>query len=133
MANYFRIPGCRSNGGEHAIEISKALAQIVKLDLGYVIKREPMLKSASLRPDSVILLKKSDKYLCVILEICCAETDSYLSMKINTLRGGETIKEDLSELVGVTVHDFDIVVKGKDMDGTFEFNQYLELIKEETE
>lgn len=133
MANYFRMPGCRSQGGEHAIEISRALAQIIMLDLEYVIKREPTLRSVSLRPDSVILLKKSDKYLCAILEICCAETDSYLSMKINALRGCENVKEELSELVGVPVQVFDIVVKGKDMDGTFELNQYLELIKEEKE
>ena len=129
MSNYFRIPGCRSHGGEHAIEVSKSLAEIIKLDLDYVIKREPTIQSVSLRPDSIVLLKKSDKYLCFILEICCAETESYLSMKINTLRGCENVKEELSELVGVKVQEFDIVVKGKDMDETCEFNQYLENIR----
>jgi len=127
--NYFRLPGCRSEGKEHAMALTAALVDIIKLKLDYVIFREPTIKEISLRPDAIVYLSRGDKALCFILEICLNETEDYLRQKINAWKHYERGKEVLSEILGTRVKAFDIVVSGQEAEGAFEFKSYLEALK----
>jgi hypothetical protein len=128
---YFRTIGCRSEYKEHAQLLTKALAEIQKLNYQTKILREPTLDEIGLRPDAIVFLTKEDKGLCFILEVCNNEFPSFLTQKVNAWKGWDGAKERLSQFFG-EVKEFDIVVAGEiEAEGTFNFNSYMEAINEE--
>jgi hypothetical protein len=128
---YYRLPGCQSNYKEHAILLTKALAQILKLNLESKIYREITLKEIGLRPDALVFLKKDKLCLCFCLEICNNEFPEFLQQKINAWQHWNGAKETLSLLFEKRIEEFDIVVSGDiAAEGTFEFNQYLKDLEE---
>lgn len=129
---WFRIKGCQSEYKEHARLLTKALAEILKLNLTTKIFREPTLKDVGLRPDSLILLNKNNLHLCFILEVCNNEFPEFLQQKINAWSQWGGALETLSRLfeTKAMIQAFDIVVSGDiSAEGAFEFKNYIEEVK----
>jgi hypothetical protein len=127
---FFKLPGCKSEYKEHAQLLTKALAEILKLNLESKIYREITLKEVGLRPDALILLARENRCLCFALEICNNEFPEYLMQKVNALRGWDGALQTFSMLFGTKIKAFDIVVSGGiEAEGTFEFSQYLEEVE----
>lgn len=128
---YYRTLGCRSEYKEHAQLLTKALADILKLNYQTTILREPTIPEIGLRPDAIVFLTKKDKGLCFILEVCNNEFPEYLMQKVDVWGSWNEAEENLSKLFGNAVKNYDIVVSGDiESEGTFEFNSYLEAINE---
>lgn len=126
---FYRLPNCRSEYKEHSQLLTKALAEIIKLDLNAKILRESTLGEVGLRPDAIVLLKKGNQGLCFILEVCNNETKEYLTQKVNVWRHWEGGTRKLSELLNVKIPVFDIVTAGGVFEGVFELNDYLQEVK----
>jgi hypothetical protein len=123
---YFKMPDCKSEYKEHSQLLTKALAEILKLNYQSQVLREPTLTDVGLRPDAILFLANGNKGLCFILEVCNNESPEYLNQKINAWRSFEGAKDYLSQLFETEIKAFDIVVSGDiSTEGTFEFNQYL--------
>lgn len=128
---FFRLPGCKSEYKEHAQLLTKALAEILKLNLTSKIIREITLNEIGLRPDALVLLIKNNQAVCFILEICNNEFPEFLQQKVNAWRQWNGALEALSQFLETKIKAFDIVVAGDiSAEGTFEFNQFLKDIKE---
>lgn len=109
---WFRVPGCKSEGGIHSELLTKALVEFLKLAYDMDIKREHMTSIAT-RPDALILAK-NDKYACcIVLEIAHHETDASLDGKVHAWLGFEGALDYLSEVFGEPVDRFYIVVGGE--------------------
>lgn len=128
---FFRIPGCKSEYKEHSQLLSKVIAEIIKTNLVSKIMREPNVSEAGLRPDAIVLLARDNKGLCFILEVANNEKEDYLCQKVNTWLHWDSAKEALSELLGLKISCFDIVVAGNAITGTFEFQDYLKEVLNE--
>lgn len=128
---YYRIPGCDSTFQPHARKLTEALAEILKLGYHTEILREPTLKEHGLRPDALIYITKGGQHLCFILEVCLDEKPEYLLMKFHAWQSWPEAEIKLSELFNTRILVYDFVVAGEEVpEGAFEFNQYLENIKE---
>lgn len=84
---YFKLPDCRSEYKIHSQLLSKAISQILKLNLESKIFREISLQEIGLRMDSIILLTRGNESVCFCLEVCNNETESYLVSKVNAQIG----------------------------------------------
>ncbi len=127
---YFKLPDCKSEYKEHSQLLTKALAEIIKLNCQIKIAREHTILEKALRPDSLIFLRRGSEGLCFVLEVCNNETSTYLESKIHTWRLWPEAKDYLSRLFNNKILHYDIVVSGEEIpDGAFEFNSYLEEVK----
>lgn len=127
---YYRLPSCKSEYKEHAQLLTKALTEILKLNLKTKIHREITLSDIGVRPDSLVFLKRENKAIMFSLEICNNEFPEFLVQKVNALRGYDGALQKFSHLFETNIKSFDIVVSGDiTADGTFEFKQYLEEVK----
>ena len=123
---FYRMPDCKSEYKGHARLLTKAIAEILKLNLNAKIFREKEIKEVGLRPDALVLLERYGRFLCFVLEVCENEFPEYLTQKVNTWNQYENAKETLFTLFETRIKAFDIVVSGDiTVDGVFEFNQYL--------
>jgi hypothetical protein len=123
---YFKLPDCKSEYKEHAQLLTKALAEIIKLNLNAKIYREVNLKEIALRPDAIVFLAKGDHKLCFCLEVCNNETEEYLTSKVNALKNWNGALQTFSLLFETNIKGIDFVVSGEiSADETFEFNSYL--------
>jgi hypothetical protein len=128
---YYRIIGCKSEYKEHSRLLTKAIAEIHKLNYEVKVYREKTISSIGLRPDAIVLLTKNNQHLCFILEVCNNEFPEFLQQKVNAWRQWENALHALSEFLEMRIQAFDIVVSGDiSAEGTFEFNQYLKDIQE---
>lgn len=128
--NYYRLVGCKSTYQEHARELTKALAEITKLNLNAKIFREHAIAEVGLRPDAIILLTKEDKGLCLVLEVMNNETPGYFRQKVNSWENWEGAKDYLSNLFKTKIKEFDIVVSGNLLsDDAIGFDTFLEEFK----
>jgi hypothetical protein len=127
---YFRLPGCKSEYKEHAQLLTKALTEILKINLQSTIKREITLNEIGLRPDALILLTRDNQSVCFILEVCNNEFPEFLQQKVNAWRQWGGALETLSQFFETKIKAFDIVVSGDiTADGTFNLKSYLEEVK----
>jgi hypothetical protein len=127
---YFKLPDCKSEYKEHAQLLTKALAEILKLNYTSKIFREVTLQEVGLRPDALVLLIKDSQALMFVLEVCNNEFPKFLQQKVNVLRNWDWVLEMFSKIFETKIKAFDIVVSGDiTADGTFEFNQYLEEVE----
>ncbi|RJR18186.1 MAG: hypothetical protein C4581_06620 [Nitrospiraceae bacterium] len=126
IGKYYRVKGCRSEGGDHSLKLSEALTEILKITgIQPVIFRETKTP-LNLIPDAMVLLIKDGKGLSFILEVANEETDNYLQSKVNDWRAWRAAKEYLSDLFKYQIPHFDIVVKGDYVpDGCYPFASYL--------
>jgi hypothetical protein len=127
---YYRIIGCKSEYKEHSRLLTKAIAEIHKLNFEAKVYREKTFSSIGLRPDAVVLLTKNNQHLCFILEVCNNEFPEFLQQKVNAWRQCDGALDLLSKLFETWIKAFDIVVAGDiAAEDTFEFHQYLEEVK----
>lgn len=124
-SNHFKLLDCRSDYKIHSQLITKALADILKLNLETKIFREHTIQEIGSRPDAIVFLTKEDKGLCFILEVMNNETEEYLRQKIHALSYWNKTNEYLSSLFNSKIPAFDIVVTRSAIEGTFEYNSYL--------
>ena len=129
---YFKLPDCKSEYKEHAQLLTKALAEILKLNYTSKIFREVTLQEVGLRPDALVLLIKDSQALMFVLEVCNNESPNFLQQKVNILRNWDWVLEMFSKIFETKIKAFDIVVSGDiTADGTFNFKEYIENIKKE--
>lgn len=127
---YYRLPDCKSEYKEHARLLTKAIAEILKLNYSTEVFREHSIEEKGLRPDAIVLLTRNGKGLCFFLEVCINETPEYLQAKINTLKGWPEAREYLSNLFKTEIKVFDIVVAGNlASDDAIAFNTFIEEVK----
>jgi len=127
---YFKLPDCQSQYAEHAQLLTKALAEILRLNLDAKIFREITLGEIGLRPDALVLLSRDGQALCFVLEVCNNESPEYLTQKVNSWSQWAESRETLSKLFKTQVKAFDIVVFGDiQAEGTFEFNSYIKEVQ----
>jgi len=107
--SYFKLPHCKSNYEQHARLLTRALAEILKTNPNCRIFREHTIAEKGLRPDALVLLKKENQGMCLVLEVCHNETENYFEQKMNTWRYWSGAAAYLSQLTGYRVPHFDIV------------------------
>jgi len=106
---YYRTLDCQSEYKEHSRLITKALAEVLKLEVQSTIFREIAIPEVGLRPDAICLLTKDDRGYCLILEVCNNETPEYLQSKINTWSNWQEDTLYLSKLFGYKIPHYEIV------------------------
>ena len=121
---FYRVPDCKSEYKEHSQLITKALAEVLKLEVQSTIFREITIPEVGLRPDAICLLIKDNRGLCLILEVCNNETPEYLQSKINVWDNWQGATEYLSNLFGYKIPHYEIIPITV-LDG---FKSYLEEI-----
>jgi hypothetical protein len=115
---FFRIPGCKSDYGEHARLLTMMLAMFLKLPFQTTIFREHTIAEIGLRPDALILLTDTNRGLCMVLEVLRYEGERSLQTKRNVWKEWPQAIPYLSQLFGTPIGHFDFVTSD-------EFQQYL--------
>jgi hypothetical protein len=105
--------------GSHDRLIAQLIAQLLCLKLPVKIHREVSFSHIGLRADLVILIKKNEKYLCVVIEACNKETENYRQMKTNLWKSWEGANRALSELFQVNIPHFSVVISQNQPDDGF--------------
>lgn len=127
---FYKLPDCKSEYKEHSQLLTKAIAEILKIERHAQIFREHSIEEKGLRPDAIVLLTHDSKGLCFFLEVCNNETPEYLQAKINTIKHWPEAKEYLSNLFKTKIKEFDIVVSGNLLsDDAIAFNTFIEEVK----
>ncbi len=106
---FFRLPGCKSDYGEHARLLTRILAEILKLPFAVSIFREHTIQAVGLRPDALILITDHNRALCLVLEAVNQESDRSLETKRNVWNQWADAKKYLGQLFRVTIPHFDFV------------------------
>ncbi len=127
---FYKLPDCKSEYKEHSQLLTKAIAEILKIERHAQIFREHSIEEKGLRPDAIVFLTRNNKGLCFFLEICNNETPEYLQSKINTLKHWPEATDYLSSLFKTKIKEFDIVVAGDlTSDDAIEFDTFLQEVK----
>lgn len=106
---YYRIPGCKSEYGDHAKLLTQALVKILIKYPNSLINRELTITEAGLRPDALVLLVK-DKLACAfVLEVMNNERESYFQEKVRKWNAWAGACDFLSKTLGCQVPHFCIV------------------------
>lgn len=127
---FYKLPDCKSEYKEHSRLLTKAIAEILKLNYSAEVFREHSIEEKGLRPDAIIFLTRNSKGVCFFLEVCNNETPEYLQAKINTIKHWPEAKEYLSNLFKTKIKEFDIVVSGNLLsDDAIGFDTFLEEVK----
>jgi hypothetical protein len=106
---YWKLPECQSEYLEHAVLLSKHLADILKLNIPAIVFREKDIPEVGLRPDALILLTKDNQGLCFILEAVNNETQQYLEKKRNIWKTWDGALKKLSSLFGYKIMQFELI------------------------
>ncbi|MFA5823207.1 MAG: hypothetical protein WC853_09045 [Thermodesulfovibrionales bacterium] len=106
---YFKLPSCKSEYKEHSQLITKALAEVLKLEVQSTIFREITIPEVGLRPDAICLLTKNNQGYCMILEVCNNETPEYLQSKINVWDNWQGDAQFLSQLFKYKIPHYEVV------------------------
>lgn len=106
---YFKIPTCKSEYGEHAQLLTKALAKLFKTPYEPIIFREKTIQEVGLRPDAIVLLKNGNKGRCFVLEVVNNELPIYLEHKKNIWKSWGEDLNYLSKLFGFKIPYYDFI------------------------
>jgi hypothetical protein len=106
---FYRVIGCKSEYKEHAQLITKALAEILKLEVQSTIFREITIPEVGLRPDAICLITKDNQGYCMILEVMNNETPEYLQSKINVWENWQRDTQFLSQLFKYKIPHYEVV------------------------
>lgn len=125
--SFYKLPNCKSEYKEHSRLLTKAVAEILKLNYQTKIFREHSIEEKGLRPDAIVLLTRNGKGLCFFLEVCNNETPDYLQSKINTIKHWPEATDYLSNLFKTKINEFEIIVSGDlTSDDAIGFDTFLE-------
>ncbi len=106
---YFRLPDCKSEYKEHSQLITKALAEVLKLELQSTIFRELTVPDVGLRSDAICLITKDNHGFCFILEVCNNETPEYFQSKVNVWNNWQGDTAFLSNLFNYKIPHYEII------------------------
>jgi len=107
--SYYRIIGCKSTYQPHSVLLTKQLAEILKVYPESIIFRERNVPEIGVRPDGIILIKRENKGLVIILECLVNETETYYQSKVRAWESWDGALEYLSRLFGVKIPNFSII------------------------
>jgi hypothetical protein len=108
---WYAVKGYRGEFQDHDRLLTKALAEILKLNYECQISREACWDSVGLRSDAVVLLKRGNDGLCFILEVVHNETPVYLLMKKHAWLAWSGANEALSKLFGYKIPHFSVITQ----------------------
>ena len=125
---FYRVPGCKSEHGEHSRLLTQYLVEILKVT-DATIYREHIVSEIGLRPDALVLITHGDRGLCVILEVVHNETQEYLKQKVSAWNGWTGSNQYLSQLFGCLIQGFSIVTAGVSFPDCVTFDDFLAEVK----
>jgi len=107
---HFKIPSCKANwDNAHVRLLSEVIVTIIKTFPDSVIFREHYVPAPlDRRADALVLVKKDNKGLCLLLEVVHEEKEEYLKGKIRSWRDWNDT-EYLSNLFKVKIPNFEII------------------------
>jgi hypothetical protein len=115
---WYATPAYRGVFGEHDRLLTRALAEILKLNYETVIFREVAFEPA-LRSDAAVLLRKDGVGLCFLLECIHTEEPTYTTMKMKTWEHWQGATEALSQLFGYRIPHFTVLTHDGTPDSPF--------------
>ena len=125
---FFRVNYCKADwNNPHTQQVSKCVAAL--LSTGAEVYREILVSTIGTRPDAIALVRKGGKGRCCILEVCLTETAEYLESKINAWHGWKGAEKYLSELFGIKIPFFDIVVHGLTHPKAIPYEEFMKEVK----
>lgn len=104
----YRIPGCKSEGGDHAKSLTESLVKIKVKFPNALINREKTIP-VGLRPDAMVLARLENRGLCFVLEQTNNETKEQFQRKVNIWNGWPDALPFLSNLFGYKIPGFTII------------------------
>lgn len=110
---YYRIPGCKSEYGEHARLLTQSLVKILNRYPNSMINREITIPEVSLRPDALVLLVEDNQAFALVLEVLNNERESYFEGKVRKWNEWAGALEFLSKTFGCQVPHYSIVRSDK--------------------
>ena len=134
---FYKIPSLKVEVySAHDQEVNKACIKFLCLKgIEAFIKKEVPFANGT-QTDAVILLVKGTQAMCIILEVCVSEPDDQLKTKAEKWLGWPFAKEALSELFGINIEKFGIVVSGRerlDYHGFYPLDSLLFELKEDND
>lgn len=106
---YYRVPGCKSEYGEHARLLTLAILKILIKYPNSLINREITISEVGLRPDALVLLV-NDKLACAfVLEVLNNEREAYFQEKVRKWNEWPGALPFLSQTFGCDVPHFSIL------------------------
>ena len=111
--SFYRLPGCKSEYGEHAQLVTRHIADLIKLNLPLKTFREHTISKVGLRPDAICLITKDNQSLCFILEVIHNETSEYFKQKLSTWKTWDGATDYLGQLFGYEIPCFSIITAGQ--------------------
>jgi hypothetical protein len=105
----YLVPGCKSEGSEHALAVTQIIAEIFSKFDNPRIYREKLIEEKGLRPDIICFVEKDGKALCLIIEVVREESPEYLNMKQNVWEQWPEAITFLSNLFKSQIKHFDFV------------------------
>lgn len=106
---YFRLPGCKSEFGEHSRLITKAIAEMLINYPDSIIYREHFIPEIGLRPDAIVLLIKGRNGFCFVLEVMNNETLQEVERKIRVWQQWDGASRYLSSLFKMRIPHYEII------------------------
>jgi hypothetical protein len=113
VKNLYVLKACKSEGGDHALAMTDAIAEIYARFDGPVVYREHSIEEKGLRPDIMCFVRKFQDDKCLelvfILEVVRKEDPSYTTTKHNTWKHWPEATQYLSQLFATTVKRFHFI------------------------
>ncbi len=106
---FYRLPGCKSEYGEHAKLISQAIARLKTNFPNSIIHREHTVIEVGLCPDIMAMVIGGQEANCAIIEIVNHETERYLESKLNVWDQWSGACQYLSRLFGYRIPHFEFI------------------------
>lgn len=106
---FFCLPHLRGNYDTHARSLTRSLVAILSKFPDSLVRREPVLVEAGLKPDALVLIRRENLGLCVWLEQTNTERESYFNGKMAKLQAWTGALTFLSATFGFKVPTFTVV------------------------
>lgn|GEM_PF-543054 len=126
---FFRTLDCKSDYKDHAKLLTKALAEILKLNFPVKIYREITIPEKGLRSDAICLITKDNHGLCFVLEVIHNETQEYFKQKLTTWKTWNEATQYLSKLFGYKIPCFSVITAGQRMFDVLTLDDLLEEVR----
>lgn len=105
---FYLIPGCKSEGGEHALAVSDVISEL-HFRFESQVFREKFVEQKAVRPDVLALIRKDGNALCLIIEVVREESPEYLQMKRSVWEEWTEACAYLSKLFQMTIPCFNFI------------------------
>lgn len=113
---FYRVPGCKSEWGEHAQFLTKILAEILKKHTAEIF-RETMVYDVGLRADAICMITKDNLGMVLVIEAMNHESTESIKNKETIWNTWPEATGYLSKLFGYRIPHFEFLAIG---DGEWE-------------